>query len=222
MEERNTIVGVFHDRAQAQAAIQELRSAGFRDDQIGLMAGEKSAYSTSREDLPAEEGDTYAEEGGVTGLAAGAGVGALWGLGIVAGLMPPLGPAIAGGALAAVLTSAAAGAAAAGLAGTLIGLGIPKEEAEYYESELQSGRIIVTVQPGGRHAQAMSIIQRNGGYDASSRSSRAAATMTPATGGYMEGRDVAAGDNVSGQPPIRVPVSEEEVRAQQTRRGDAC
>src|SRR5687767_13215880 len=169
MEERNTIVGVFHDRAQAQAAIQELRSAGFRDDQIGLMAGEKSGYSTSREDLPAEEGDTYAEEGGVTGLAAGAGVGALWGLGIVAGVMPPLGPAIAGGALAAVLTSAAAGAAAAGLGGALVGMGIPKDEAEFYQREFHSGRVLVTVTADGRGEEAMRILQRSGGYDIATR-----------------------------------------------------
>jgi hypothetical protein len=54
--------------------------------------------------------------------------------------------------LAAILSSAAAGAAAAGLAGTLIGLGIPKEEAEFYEGQVSAGHVLVTVQADGRNA----------------------------------------------------------------------
>jgi len=34
--DRSTIVGVFEDQAQAQQAVNELRSAGFSDDQINL------------------------------------------------------------------------------------------------------------------------------------------------------------------------------------------
>lgn len=166
MNERNTLVGVFSDRTQAQQAMEELRRAGFRDDQLGLMATGDSDYGTSADD---ESDETYAAEGGATGLAAGAGVGALWGLGIAAGMLPAIGPAIAGGTLAAILSSAAAGAVTAGLAGTLVGLGIPKEEAEYYEGELRSGRIIVTVRPEGRNAEAMAIMRRFGAYDASER-----------------------------------------------------
>jgi uncharacterized protein (TIGR02271 family) len=51
------------------------------------------------------------------------------------------------------------------LAGTLIGLGIPEKEAEYYESEFREGRVLVTVRADGRRAEAMSILQRCGGYD---------------------------------------------------------
>ena len=98
--------------------------------------------------------------------------GALWGLGIVAGVLPAVGPAIAGGTLAAILTSAAAGAAAAGLAGTLIGLGIPKHEAEYYESEVEAGRIVVTVRTGGRYAEVLAVMRRFGGYDMDTREDR--------------------------------------------------
>jgi uncharacterized protein (TIGR02271 family) len=82
--------------------------------------------------------------------------------------MPVIGPAIAGGALAAVLSSAAAGAAAAGLGGALVGMGIPKDEAEYYESEFQAGRTIVTVTAPGRETEARSVMDRFGAYDRSS------------------------------------------------------
>jgi stress response protein YsnF len=113
--------------------------------------------------------ESYAAEGGAAGLATGAGVGALWGLGIIAGALPAIGPAIAGGTLAAILSSAAAGAAAAGLAGTLIGLGIPKNEAEFYEGELEAGRIVVTVRGNGRYGEALGVLRRFGGYDMSRR-----------------------------------------------------
>jgi hypothetical protein len=83
--------------------------------------------------------------------------------------MPVLGPAIAGGTLAAIFTSAAAGATVAGVAGILVGMGIPHEDAEYYESELHAGRVIVTVFAPGREAEASEIMLRNGGYTHSIR-----------------------------------------------------
>jgi uncharacterized protein (TIGR02271 family) len=163
--DRTTIVGVFADRGHAQQAINELKRAGFEDDQIGVT----SRDSTSTTQGDADEGDSYAAEGGMTGLAAGAGIGALWGLAVISNVLPGIGPAIAGGTLAALLSSAAAGAAAAGLAGMLIGLGIPREEAEFYEGEFRAGRTLVTVKSDGRNAEAQSILRRHGGYDISMR-----------------------------------------------------
>lgn len=159
---KKTVVGVFDSHAKAQQAVAELRHAGFRDDQIGVIARNVgAARDTDDDDLA----DNYAGEGAATGLAAGAGLGALWGMGIIAGVMPILGPAIAGGALAAILTSAAAGAAAAGLAGALVGMGIPKEEAEYYQKEFHAGRVLVTVHADARAIDAESILRQNGGHD---------------------------------------------------------
>lgn len=234
MNEQITVVGVFADRSQAQQALSELRRAGFRDDQLGLMASGDSEYGTTATD----PSDSYAAEGGATGLAAGAGIGALWGLGIAAGVLPAIGPAIAGGTLAAILSSAAAGAAAAGLAGTLIGLGIPKEEAEYYESELRAGRIILTVQADGRSAEAMAIIRRFGGYDATGRPETwrvdVASPPAPSAQAGMEaprsvkvpvsgediGRDVAVSEQIAGvapgSPAVPPPVREQLPRTGRT------
>ena len=51
-EQRSTVVGVFEDRQQADAAVNDLRQAGFREDQIGVAVrgaeGEKEA-TTARE-----------------------------------------------------------------------------------------------------------------------------------------------------------------------------
>lgn len=179
MHERDVLVGVFDHRSQAQQAVNELKRAGFTDEQIGVIARSDSTDTASDDD----SSGSYAEEGAITGLAAGAGVGALWGLGILAGAIPGIGPAIAGGTLGVLLSSAAAGAAAAGIAGALIGLGIPEEEAQQYESEFRAGRTLVTVKGSGRQAEAQTILRRFGAHDIQSRGQTAGGmhTATSAT-----------------------------------------
>ena len=153
-------VGVFTDRRQAQQAVADLKQAGFRDEKIGVAAkGHDDAKGTT-----AETKGTHVGEGATVGVAAGAGVGAHWALGIVAGFLPAIGPVVAGGIFASILASAAGGAAIAGIAGALIGLGIPEEDAHYYEGEFKSGRAIVTVQADGRYDEAWAILSRNGAY----------------------------------------------------------
>jgi uncharacterized protein (TIGR02271 family) len=174
-QQQGTAVGVFQNHEDARKAIRALKDAGFTDDQIGVASSNREALRSTDED---DAEGNYAGEGAAAGLATGAGLGALWGLGILAGVLPAIGPAIAGGTLAALLSSAAVGAAAAGLAGTLIGMGISKEEAEYYESEMKAGRTIVTVQAGTRRDEALAILRRFGGYDMSTRG-MAASTSSP-------------------------------------------
>lgn len=179
MQQQGTVIGVFHDHEKAREAIRALKSAGFREDQIGVA-------SSNREGLHAVKGDdasdeSYAGEGAVAGVATGAGIGALWGLGILAGALPAIGPAIAGGTLAVILSSAAAGAAAAGLAGALVGMGMSKEEAEFYETEMKSGRTIITVAAGARRSDALALLQQYGAYDMTNRTAAtSSATATPA------------------------------------------
>lgn len=172
MADRTTAIAIFDDRTQAQRAIEQLKRAGFSEKEIGVTARDGGHPAGREADAPIPDADggkqTHAKEGAITGVTAGAGVGALWGLGILAGVLPAIGPAIAGGTLAAILSSAAAGAATAGLAGTLIGLGIPEEEARYYDREFQAGRVIVTVDARGRVRDAQAILAQNGGYDMSS------------------------------------------------------
>lgn len=159
--QRDTLVGVFHDSTSAQQAVQALKRAGFTDEQIGVMSRHSEASAERTED----DTERHMEEGAVVGMATGAGVGALWGLGILGGMLPGIGPAIAGGTLGILLSSAAAGAAAAGLVGALVGMGIPEDEAAFYEGEFKAGRSIVTVHPRGRHADAVAILSKHGAYD---------------------------------------------------------
>lgn len=165
MRNHSTVVGVFSDHQQAQQAVNELRRLGFGEDQIGVAHRDSGTDVATRTDEVGDE--TYASEGTAAGLATGAGVGALWGLGIIAGVLPAIGPAIAGGTLAAILSSAAAGAAAAGLGGALIGLGLSKEEADYYNTEFEAGRTVVTVSAPGREQEAEAVLRQFGSYDIS-------------------------------------------------------
>ena len=113
---------------------------------------------------------TAAVSGGIIGGVVGA---------AAALLIPGIGPAIAGGILVAVLGGAAIGAAAGGIVGALIGMGVPEEEAHYYEGEFHSGRTLVTVRADGRQQEATEILHRNGGYAADTRPGQ---TQAPAYG----------------------------------------
>jgi hypothetical protein len=76
---------------------------------------------------------------------------------------------IAGGILASVLASAAGGAALGGILGALVGLGIPEDEARYYEREIHVGRTLVTVRAPGRADEAREILRLHGADDMHTR-----------------------------------------------------
>ena len=175
-EQRSTVVGVFEDRRQADTAINELRQAGFREDQIGVAT--RRAEGETLEATTAEEG-SRAGTGAITGALAGAGLGGLVGLGVIAGVIPVIGPVIAGGTLAAILANAAGGAAIGGLVGALAGSGIPEEETQYYQGEFEAGRTIVTVKADGRYDEAVTILRRHGAYDMQTAARTAGTAAAP-------------------------------------------
>jgi len=152
-----TTAGVFQSRETAERAIESLRAAGYRDDQIGLVARDTRGRTVRTDG----SGESNAGEGAAIGAAAGAGVLALGSLGVSFGVIPVIGPILAVGPLAAALISAGAGAAGGGLAGALIGWGISEEDAQYYEKEVKAGRYLVTVECG-QGDDARDILQRYG------------------------------------------------------------
>jgi len=192
--QRSTVVGVFDDRHEADKAVDELQKAGFRPDQIGVAmrhfegAGEASAT--------ADSDDSYAGTGAVTGALTGLGLGALAGLGVLSGVIPVVGPAIAAGTLGVVLSNAAAGAGIAGLVGALIGAGIPEEEAKYYHGEFEAGRTIVTVKADGRYDEAMAVLRRHGAHDMTSRGSVRSDTSTAAASTAAHATGLKEGDTI--------------------------
>src|SRR5689334_15130030 len=146
----HAVAGVFETRAQADRAVAELKKAGFKDGEIGMVYRDTGGKTVKT----GAANETYAEEGAAAGAVAGAAGGALIGAGVIAGVIPAIGPALALGTLGTILANAAGGAALAGVAGALIGWGIPEEDAKFYESEVKAGRFLVTVEAKGREDEA--------------------------------------------------------------------
>ena len=186
-DDRSAVVGVFDDRGQAERAVQELRRAGFEDDQIGFASrGEegtaRSGFGTGAETEAGSHAATGAVAGGVLGALAGA---------AAALLIPGIGPVVAGGILATALGGAAVGAAAGGLIGALTGMGVPEDEARYYEQEVQAGRTIVTVKADGRSQDAQRILQQYGARDYSAAGAQGG--QRRATEGAVDERSLGEG-----------------------------
>jgi uncharacterized protein (TIGR02271 family) len=150
-----TVVGLFHDSSAAERAIRDLKTAGFSDREIGVIMQNRDEERRLATDTGTKAGETAAA-GAVGGGVLGGIVGLLAGVGAL--VIPGIGPIIAGGALASTLAGAGIGAAAGGLIGALVGMGIPEEDARYYESGLQEGGILVTVEAGANAAEARQIL----------------------------------------------------------------
>lgn len=216
-----TVVGVFHDQEHARAAVHELRQAGFAEDRIGMIVRDHTTGREIRADWQAghpDYTDSNMAAGAATGAATGAGIGALWALGIAAGVLPVVGPVIAGGIFASIIASAAGAAVVGGLVGALVGLGVPEEEAAFYESEVTSGRTVVFVQADERVDEAQAILVRHGAYNRSNMPPAPPATP-PAEHEIarhrLTGRQVSEGEVPPGET-IRVPVREEQIKNAKT------
>ena len=167
MTQRTTLVAAFADRNEAEKAVDDLEQAGFTGDDVGFaMRGSEAVQGGMITDAQgAKDG-----RGAAAGMAAGAGLGAILGA-AAALLIPGFGPVVAGGVLAMAFGGAIAGTAVGGIFGAMTGLGVSEEEAQFYESEFNSGRAIVAVKAGPRAAEAAEILRRHGGYDLQNRPS---------------------------------------------------
>ena len=92
-EQRRHVVAAFESREHAERALDDLRAAGFRDDDIG--------WAMRHEEAPegVENKADDAAGGAVTGAVAGGALGAL-GAAAAMALIPGIGPFIGGGILA--------------------------------------------------------------------------------------------------------------------------
>ena len=216
----STTVGVFETRGQAQQAVNELKSLGFQDEQIGLVARDASSSSTdggstARTGLQDDPTGTRWEEGTGIGAVAGAATGTGLGLAVAVGLLTPLGPIIAGGALIALIASVGAGATVGTIVGGLVGLGVPEEDAAYYDSEVQAGRYVVTVHAGKRAAEVQALFRRYEGYDRSTASTSIGGASRVASGATDTSRSTTAA--TTGAAGQTVKLHEEQLKANKER-----
>jgi hypothetical protein len=155
---QSTVIGVFYDPLDAQAAIRDLRQLGFADAHFGLVSPHKDM------DQAAHKGEKTVAGAAIGAGAVGAGA-ALWSLGLTFGMVPVIGPILAAGPLAAALISGAGGAAAGGIIGAMTGLGIGAKDAKFYEKELYAGRTLVTVDADKREDEAWGVMERHSAYN---------------------------------------------------------
>ncbi len=165
MAAEQVVVGVVASYKEALHAVDELRGAGFDDDDISVVArhddqgqpdpGEEHGTPA---DTPEAESPKNVERGVTTGSVIGGVGGFLAGVGAL--MIPGIGPILAVGPLLGALGGAALGAATGGLVGVLVDLGVPEEHARHYETRLTEGNVIVTIRTSETRAEAASAILR--------------------------------------------------------------
>lgn len=168
MAGKNTAVfGIYGSFGAADAAVDALRAAGFRNTDISVMFPE----NVGTKDFAHEKG-TKAPEGATTGAGTGAVIGGAvgWLAGIGTLAIPGVGPFIAAGPIMAALAGAGVGGAVGGLTGALVGMGIPEYEAKRYEGRVNKGGILLSVHSDDSDwtKKAKAVLERTGAEDISS------------------------------------------------------
>jgi predicted phage tail protein len=142
-------IGVFQNEDQARRAVDDLKRAGFSEDEIGFLA--RAGFKETTKEV-------------ATSIAAGTAGGGVIGGALAAAaslLIPGVGAVLAGGILAITLGMAGAGA----LVGMLTGMGLTDQEARRYQRELEEGHTIVVVKAANAHGDAVEILRRDGAYN---------------------------------------------------------
>ncbi len=169
---QNLISAVFDNRSEAEAAVQELRSAGVDTAALSVVGHDEGR--TTATDGSGEVVDDDAGKDAAKGALGGAGLGAI--LGIAALAIPGVGPLAAAGAIAssaipgAAAIGAGVGAVAGGVSGYLKDHGVSDEDASYYENHINEGGIFVSVDTSAGNISSddvRDILARNGGHSAS-------------------------------------------------------
>lgn len=184
-----TVVALYDNFQDANAAVRELVDNGFNRDDISLMAGDQAgeygrhlgATGTTAE-AAGQETTSGAGQGAGIGAGIGAALGGIGGLlvGLGALVIPGVGPVIAAGPLAAALAGlagAGAGALAGGVTGGLIGalvdIGVPEETAQYYTEGVRRGGTLLTVRTDDNMSgRAVNIMNRHHPVDINSRAAQ--------------------------------------------------
>ncbi len=149
----DVIVAVFNSTENAHRATSQIASKGISTERVSIVSrhGEEQA----------QEG--YYDDSVVDGAVSGSILGGLGGLllGVGSVVIPGFGVLAAAGPIAGLITGATFG----GIVGALIDLGIPEAEASGYEQDLQSGKIIWTMQCESEYGDEVKQILRENGAE---------------------------------------------------------
>lgn len=170
---RRRAIGVFPHYRDAEAALRELRDAGFDMNNVSVIAkhadSDRTIAGAEVSDGVGTKVGNKADEGAKAGAATGGALGGLTGLLVGLGTLaiPGVGPILLGGAtataLATTLAGGAIGATAGGVGGALVGLGVPDERAKIYNDRVGRGDYLVIVDGTEKEiAIAQGILHRRG------------------------------------------------------------
>jgi len=158
--------GIYPDQATVNDAVENLKSAGFRQTDISVLFPE----NLGSKDF-AHEKHTKAPEGAVAGGGSGAVVGAAvgWLMGAGTLLVPGLETMQAAGPVLGMLGGMGVGVTLGGLAGAIAGAGVPEYEAKRYEGRVRKGGILLSVHCDNAAwaKTARNILKRTGASDIS-------------------------------------------------------
>ena len=184
-DKKTAVFGIYHTVKQAERTVDDLRAAGFSNDDISVLLPDMQ----SSKDF-AHEKNTKAPEGTTAGVTAGGAIGGTLGLlaGIGALAIPGVGPLIAAGPIMSALAGLGVGGAVGGLVGALVGMGIPEYEAKRFEGRIKDGGVLLSVHcdTSDEITRAKELLKHTGGQDVSSSGEAGAdypAVTTHAAGG---------------------------------------
>lgn len=166
-EKQIAVFGIYHTGNQAERAVDDLREAGFRNDDISVLLPDNQSSRNF-----AHEKHTKAPEGATAGMTTGGVLGGTLGLLAGAGVfaVPGIGPMIAAGPIIGTLAGLGFGGALGGLIGALAGMGIPEYEAKRYEGHVKAGGVLLSVHCDTPAAvdRAHDLLKQTGAHDVAS------------------------------------------------------
>jgi uncharacterized membrane protein len=136
-----TIVGIFDNYSSAENAAKKIKENGLRTDDISILAKQDNDTANNNANFTNSSSATNdnISDGVVTGTVLGGLGGLLIGIGTV--VVPGLGVIAAAGPIVGLLSGAVTG----GVVGGLVDLGIPEDDSKKYESDIKSGKILLSM-----------------------------------------------------------------------------
>ena len=140
-----TVIAVYSDHASAEDAVRRLQADGIDMKNVSIIGKD---FQAVEKPLGFVTAGSVAKDGAKVGACSGGLFGLLIGAAFL--ILPGVGPVVIAGPLAAALLGGAegalGGAAFGGLMGALVGLGVSKDKAIRYESDVKAGKFLVTLQ----------------------------------------------------------------------------
>jgi hypothetical protein len=173
-------IGIYPTATQAEVGVDMLITKGFNSTGISVLLPEhpNNQPAPPGAKVSAVPAPQTTKTGSASAVGATAG-GALFGaLAVLAGAgalaLPGVGPLIAAGPMMAGLAGLGLGGTVGGLAGALVGMGLPEDEAKRYYSQLAVGYtlLIVHIDSPEEAAKARQILVASGAADVSSSERR--------------------------------------------------